>query len=278
MDILFSQGFCEVMQNSDGHKTIIFGLKLIQVLILIFVFYTMNIIQQNITRHTETHDTKRGNRITTAKLTSDRNQAASKRLAPSRGEPHGGPETLALSQGQRRRKTLRKLSALKKGTKLKHCDFHFVQQHKLQKCTRDTSGDFCVVGSQSRCALRVVALHTHALLGLRAGGQRLNSEGKGRGRPAPPLRLGRDLGGRGAWRGVARRRGAAAPRAEQAGLGWDAGASPELGHSCSALAMSVLAMFFSPARYSSLTDSNLGQRPERAVQRRPPTAWPWALL
>lgn len=217
-------------------------------------------------------------RTTTAKLTSDRNQAASKRLAPSRGEPHGGPETLALSQGQRRRKTLRKLSALKKGTKLKHCDFHFVQQHKLQKCTRDTSGDFCVVGSQSRCALRVVALHTHALLGLRAGGQRLNSEGKGRGRPAPPLRLGRDLGGCGAWRGVARRRGAAVPRAEQAGLGWDAGASPELGHSCSALAMSVLAMFFSPARYSSLTDSNLGQRPERAVQRRPPTAWPWALL
>lgn len=35
---------------------------------------------------------------------------------------------------------------------------------------------------------------------------------------------------------------------------------PELGHSCSALAMSVLAMFFSPARYSSRTDSNLGRQ------------------
>lgn len=33
--------------------------------------------------------------------------------------------------------------------------------------------------------------------------------------------------------------------------------SPELGHSCRALAISVLAMFFSPARNSSLTDSNL---------------------
>lgn len=56
------------------------------------------------------------------------------------------------------------------------------------------------------------------------------------------------------------------------------GASPELGHSCSALAMSVLAMFFSPARYSSLTDSNLGQRPEREVQHHPPTARPRAWL
>lgn len=35
---------------------------------------------------------------------------------------------------------------------------------------------------------------------------------------------------------------------------------PELGHSCSALAMRVLAMFFSPARYSSRTDSNLGKQ------------------
>lgn len=33
--------------------------------------------------------------------------------------------------------------------------------------------------------------------------------------------------------------------------------SPELGHSCRALAIRVLAMFFSPARNSNLTDSNL---------------------
>lgn len=33
--------------------------------------------------------------------------------------------------------------------------------------------------------------------------------------------------------------------------------SPELGHSCRALAISVLEMFFSPALNSSLTDSNL---------------------
>lgn len=32
---------------------------------------------------------------------------------------------------------------------------------------------------------------------------------------------------------------------------------PELGHSCRALAISVLEMFFSPALNSSLTDSNL---------------------
>lgn len=37
------------------------------------------------------------------------------------------------------------------------------------------------------------------------------------------------------------------------GLSW----SPELGHSCRALAINVLDMFFSPARNSSLTDSNL---------------------
>lgn len=42
---------------------------------------------------------------------------------------------------------------------------------------------------------------------------------------------------------------------------------PELGHSCKALAMSVLAMFFSPARYSSRTDSNLGRQ---AVDIHPP--------
>lgn len=50
------------------------------------------------------------------------------------------------------------------------------------------------------------------------------------------------------------------------------GRLPELGHSCSALAISVFAMFFSPARYSSLTDSSLrngahrdGRAPTRAA-------------
>lgn len=50
------------------------------------------------------------------------------------------------------------------------------------------------------------------------------------------------------------------------------GRLPELGHSCSALAISVFAMFFSPARYSSLTDSSLrngahrdGPAPTRAA-------------
>lgn len=33
--------------------------------------------------------------------------------------------------------------------------------------------------------------------------------------------------------------------------------SPELGHSCNALAIRVFAIFFSPALYSNRTDSNL---------------------
>lgn len=60
--------------------------------------------------------------------------------------------------------------------------------------------------------------------------------------------------------------GTASPHATSA-------ASPELGHSCRALAMRVLAMFFSPARYSSLTDSNLRRRPRGGSSaRRPPPA------
>lgn len=47
-----------------------------------------------------------------------------------------------------------------------------------------------------------------------------------------------------------------------AGCGEAGSHLPELGHSCSALAMSVLAMFFSPARYSSRTDSNLRKGPQ----------------
>lgn len=39
--------------------------------------------------------------------------------------------------------------------------------------------------------------------------------------------------------------------------------SPELGHSCRALAIRVLAMFFSPARNSNLTDSNLFHKTNR---------------
>lgn len=41
--------------------------------------------------------------------------------------------------------------------------------------------------------------------------------------------------------------------------------SPELGHSCRALAIRVLAMFFSPARNSNLTDSNLFHMTNRHI-------------
>lgn len=49
---------------------------------------------------------------------------------------------------------------------------------------------------------------------------------------------------------------------EQA-IGKNCHSKPELGHSCKALAISVLAMFFSPALYSSRTDSNLGDGESR---------------